>query len=195
LFFPIAWGLSWQNLAPLIGAVPNILLNVLSVFEYQKDLNHHYSLPILPFLLLMVMSSFAQNRTWLFRSRRIILWCLICFLFLGRPAYFAIRYLDEGLRTVRASHIALRLIEDERPVLVPSHIVPHVTHRLTTVTMLTAGQENIDLSFYDYVFLDTDYPGALNSLETVQNLRDRLQDDRAFALIFNRNQVYLFARQ
>jgi len=55
LVVPVIWGLSPQFWAPLIGAMPAVLLNVLSESDSQRNLVQHYSLPVLPFLLLAVI--------------------------------------------------------------------------------------------------------------------------------------------
>jgi uncharacterized membrane protein len=94
LVLPVVWGMSPQHLAPLISAIPTLVLNILSDKHAQRDLIHQYSVPVLPFLLLAVISSLAAKKGWLRSRRAIILWSLLTFLGLAKYGYFWSRYLD-----------------------------------------------------------------------------------------------------
>ena len=74
LTIPVIWGLSLQHLTPLVPALPALLLNLLTDYSPQKDLTHQYSLTILPFLLLAVITSLANNKSWIKSSKIIIIW-------------------------------------------------------------------------------------------------------------------------
>lgn len=56
LTLPVIWGLSPRYLTPLVGALPTLILNVLSEEPFQRSLAYQYSLPVIPFLLLAVIS-------------------------------------------------------------------------------------------------------------------------------------------
>lgn len=56
LCLPVIWGLSPKHLTPLLMALPTLLLNVLSQDPFQRSLAYQYSLPVIPFLLLAVLS-------------------------------------------------------------------------------------------------------------------------------------------
>ncbi|MEG4805523.1 DUF2079 domain-containing protein [Microcoleus sp. ARI1-B5] len=56
LILPVIWGLSPRHLTPLVGALPTLVLNVLSQEPFQRSLAYQYSLPVIPFLLLAVIS-------------------------------------------------------------------------------------------------------------------------------------------
>ncbi|WP_293122044.1 DUF2079 domain-containing protein [Microcoleus sp. bin38.metabat.b11b12b14.051] len=62
LFLPAIWWLSPRHLSPLIGALPMLLMNILSDIEAQRDLIHQYSVPIFPFLLIAVISTIADRQ-------------------------------------------------------------------------------------------------------------------------------------
>ncbi|MBC6435857.1 DUF2079 domain-containing protein [Nostoc sp. HG1] len=62
LFLPVIWWLSPRHLSPLIGALPMLLMNILSDIEAQRDLIHQYSVPIFPFLLTVVISTLADRQ-------------------------------------------------------------------------------------------------------------------------------------
>ena len=55
LILPVIWGLSPRYLTPLVGALPTLVLNVLSEEPFQRSLAYQYSLPAIPFLLLAVI--------------------------------------------------------------------------------------------------------------------------------------------
>ena len=62
LFLPAIWWLSPRHLAPLIGALPVLVMNILSDIEAQRDLIHQYSVPIFPFILTAVISTLADRQ-------------------------------------------------------------------------------------------------------------------------------------
>ncbi|WP_293331708.1 DUF2079 domain-containing protein [Microcoleus sp. CAWBG58] len=62
LFSPVIWWLSPRHLSPLIGAFPMLVMNILSDIEAQRDLIHQYSVPIFPFLLIVVISTLADRQ-------------------------------------------------------------------------------------------------------------------------------------
>lgn len=56
LCLPVFWGLAPKYWTPLIMALPTLGLNVLSQDPFQRSLAYQYSLPVIPFLLLAVLS-------------------------------------------------------------------------------------------------------------------------------------------
>ena len=62
LFLPVIWWISPRHLAPLIGASPVLVMNILSDIEAQRDLIHQYSVPIFPFILTAVISTLADRQ-------------------------------------------------------------------------------------------------------------------------------------
>ncbi|MGE5656585.1 MAG: DUF2079 domain-containing protein [Actinomycetota bacterium] len=61
LCLPVIWGLAPKYLSPLIGALPTLMMNILSELDSQRDLVHQYSLPILPFLIVAAIASLAAR--------------------------------------------------------------------------------------------------------------------------------------
>lgn len=195
LSFPLVWGLSWRYLMPMVGALPSLGLNLLTTFAAQKDLNHQYSLTILPFLILSVLVALAHQKTWLRRPHEILAWSLTCFLLLGKVEYFVVRYFDEGFNTVWASREAITLVNKTESVLVPAHILPHVSHRFEPVRMISSGVEKTDLTPYKNIFIDLEFPTIHAAPETSPNLLVRLRDEPNFQLIFERENVFLFEQR
>ncbi|MFM1842272.1 MAG: hypothetical protein RLZZ490_1008, partial [Cyanobacteriota bacterium] len=53
LIAPVIWGIWGRAWALFIPAIPTLFLNLITDYQLQKDLIHQYSLPIIPFLLLV----------------------------------------------------------------------------------------------------------------------------------------------
>jgi len=70
LILPIIWLLfpwqgkmfRWRYLTPLICAAPTLVVNILSDVSFQRSLAYHYSLPVVPFLLLVVIAKEEGRR-------------------------------------------------------------------------------------------------------------------------------------
>ena len=201
LLLPVIWGLSPKHLAPLVGATPALAMNLLSDTYTQKNLTTQYSLPILPFLILAVISTLARtrgcrfpaahglsvaNKGWLQR-RGIILWSLIAFVALAKVGYFWSRYL-ETVDTWQATRSAVALV-NRGSVLTTSPIAPHLTHR-SVVQLATA--ESIDLSQFKYILLDRHHSGWASSPEIVTSLVGRLEQMPEFQLRYQQDGVFLF---
>jgi len=190
---PLVWGLSLRHLAPLLGAAPDLLLNLLTDYPLQKDLLHQYSLPILPFLLVAAIASLARGRFWWQQPRWIVLWSLVGFVALAKPGYFWTRYL-ETLDTWSATRAAIAQVETDGSLLTSAQIAPHLSHR-PVVKLVTEGAAALeDLTAFDYVLLNVPHPGWNSTPELAAGTRDRLEQLPDFTQRFARDGVYLFVR-
>lgn len=189
LLAPVAWGLSWRHLTPLVAAIPQLAMNLLSVHLALKDLVHQYSLPILPFLLLSVISAWAAGHTWLQRPRRIVLWSLVGFLALGQFYLFGSRYLST-LDTWQASRAAIAQVTTTGAMLAPAATVPHLSHR--QLIHVVANVEGVRLENYAYLLFNLRHPGRMSSPENVIQLIEQARQSPAFQLSYERDGVYLF---
>ncbi|KAM3101817.1 DUF2079 domain-containing protein [Phormidesmis sp. 146-12] len=193
LLIPIAWGLSLRHLAPLVAALPTLIINILSELELQRDLLHQYSLPVLPFLMLAVISAIAANKSWIKPLRAIVLWSLVAFLALAKYGFFAGKYLDR-LDTWQATRAAIAQVTTKGAVLTTSYIAPHLTHRpLLEYTKLIAPPAQVDS--FDYVLLNLQHPGWASSLELANQVLQLTQSNSQFRLKYQRDRVYLFERK
>lgn len=193
LTIPVIWGLNFRYFAPLIGAFPVLFLNLLSDSVQQKNLTQQYSLPILPFLLVAMISTLAAGRGWLRQPKKIILWSLVAFLALAKYGYFGSRYLRH-FNTVQASHEAVALVNTKGSVLTADHIAPHLTHR-SVVMLSTKNAVNFDLNAFQYILLNRSYPGWDSSQDLVDNLVAKLQIMPNFKLRYQKSEVILFENQ
>jgi uncharacterized membrane protein len=193
LLSPVIWGLSPQHLTPLVGAIPTLVLNIITDYQPQKDLTHQYSLPALPFLLLAVISTLAAGGGWLKNRRGIIIWSLVAFLALAKFGYFGDLYL-ESLDTWQATREAVAQVDTKGGVLTASQIAPHLTHR-PVVKLAITGSESADLTEFEYVLLNARHPGWQSNSQVVTSLLERLKQTPEFKLIYQRDDVYLFAQK
>jgi uncharacterized membrane protein len=167
-------------------------MNLLTDYWAQKDLVHQYSLPILPFLLLVVIDTLAAERHWLKQRRWILVWCLICFAALGKYTNFTGRYLTT-LDTWSATRQAIAQVDTRGGVLTTHAVVPHLTHR-PLIHFTTGDSLAADLTQYEFVLLNLRHPGFGSSPELAQQLLARLQTAEDFQITFNQDEVYLFRR-
>ncbi|PSP23250.1 MAG: hypothetical protein BRC55_10540 [Cyanobacteria bacterium SW_8_48_13] len=191
LLSPVIWGLSLQHLTPLVGAVPTLFLNLLTDHQPQKDLTHQYSLPVLPFLLLAVISTLAAGGGWLRSRRAIVLWSLVAFLALAKFGYFGSIYL-ESINTWQATREAISHIQPQKSILTDNHLAPHVAHR--PVVELIGSSSSLDqLTGFEYVLLNLRHPWS-DSQEVAPELVNKLRHNPQFQLGYERDEVYLFER-
>ena len=193
LVLPVLWGLSPQHLTPLISAIPTLGLNILSDKHAQRDLIHQYSVPVLPFLVLAVISSLAAGRGWLRSRRAIILLSLLAFLALAKYGYFWERYL-KSLDTWQATREAIAQIRTSGGVLTTHRIAPHLSHRRLIEFVDDLTPLPVDLAEFDYVLLNLRHPGGTGRPEFATNLVNQLKNAKLFQLRSQRDDVYLFVK-
>jgi len=208
LLLPIIWWLSPRHLAPLIGALPVLVKNILSDIDAQRDLIHQYSVPLLPFLLLVVIATLADrektpenpiklpiinyqlpiNNYQL--PKFIIIWSLVTFLALAKYGYFWTIYLD-SLDTWQATRNAIAFVKTQGNVLTTANIAPHLSHRkVIKLTNVNAAPNN--LSDFDYVLLNVRHPGWNSNQKFADNLVNELKNNPQFKLSYEGDGVYLF---
>jgi uncharacterized membrane protein len=191
VFAPVIWGLSLKHLTALVPAVPTLALNLLADYQPQKDIVTQYSLPIVPFLMVAVITTLADNRGWLRNRQKFTLWSLIFFLILARWSYFLTKYWPT-LDTWQATHEAIALIQTKGGVYTTNEIVPHLSHRaLIERTVTTEPQE---LTQFEYVLLNKRHPGSNSSPEFATQLVEQLQQTPQFQPRYQRDDVFLFQK-
>ena len=205
LLLPVIWWLSPRQLTPLISAVPMLAMNILSDIPAQRDLIHQYSIPILPFLLVTVISSLAASNQQKGKTifdrlpipnyplpRVIVIWSLIAFLALAKYGYFWTIYLN-GIDTLLATKEAISLVETKGSVLTSAQIAPHLAHR-PVVKLTQADAPPANLAEFDYVLLNLRYPGWMSDRAFVENLITQLKNNPQFQLKYQQDDIYLFTQ-
>lgn len=199
LLSPVIWRLSPKALTNLIPAIPALAMNILSNDGAQRDVIHQYSLPVLPFLILVVISSLRSDlgsqKGWLRSNRALILWALLGFLILSRLHFFAGRYW-QSLDTWQATTEAIAKVKanpDQGGVLTTAEIAPHLTHR-PLVKLAITDPPPADLTRFKHILLNVKHPGWLSNPEFATGLVNQLKITPQFRLIYQKDDVYLFDR-
>ena len=193
LAFPLAWGLSPRHLAPLVSVAPLMLMNILSEEGGQRDLVHQYSLPVLPFLLVSVISALAAGHSWLRQRRWMVLWSIVAFVIVEFYYSSNFRYFS-ALDTWQATRQAIAQIPaHEGGVITDNYLGPHLSHR-TDIYLARPRFLKDTLPKTDYVLLNLrhPFPGDRDRVETVMQ---RVQKHPAFQLTYQQDDVYLFTRK
>ncbi|MEA5533721.1 DUF2079 domain-containing protein [Crocosphaera sp. XPORK-15E] len=192
LLIPLIWGLSFRHLSPLVGAIPVLAMNLLSQDVLQKDLLHQYSLPIIPFLMVTVITTLATEKAWFRQEKYIIIWSLIGFLALAKFGYFTSRYL-ESLDTWKATQTAISQISTKGSVLTSTYIAPHLSQR-PLIKLAEDGADGFDLNQFDYILLNQLHPGRASSPELIESIKQKIGQIPAFKLTYQKDKVYLFKK-
>jgi uncharacterized membrane protein len=193
LILPIIWGLSPKHLAPLISAIPMLLLNILSTASTQRNLIHQYSLPILPFLFIAIISAISDNQGFLKTRRNILIWSFLSFIAFSKIGYFWSTYLS-SLDNNQAVTTAITQINDRAAVLTTGEIAPHLTHR-PIVQLTFNGTESIEIQQFKYILLNQRHPGWNSNADLIKKLKLRTEDSKLFDLKYNRDEIYLFVKK
>ncbi|MBW4614973.1 MAG: DUF2079 domain-containing protein [Desmonostoc vinosum HA7617-LM4] len=194
LLAPVIWGLSPQEITPLFSAIPCLLLNILADHRSQKNLIYHYSLPIIPFLILAIITGLATRKVWLQNKRAIILWSLVAFLALAKFGYFGsqhLKYLDNW----QATREAIALVKTQGNVLTTDLIAPHLTHRQLIKFISTDFPKIDDLNAFDYILLNVRHPGWSSTSEFATNLIKQVKNQSNFKLQYQRDDMYFFVKK
>lgn len=191
LVLPVLWGISPQHLAPLVSAIPAVVVNILATKQMQRDLIHQYSLPVVPFLILATISALAAGKGWLRSQRAIILWSLLAFLALAKFGFFWTIYLG-SLDTWQATREAIAQIDTKAGVLTTNRMAPHLTHRRLIQFVDDSTPLTTDLEQFEYVLLNVRHPYGSGNPEFAINFVNQLKSNRLFQLRYQRDGVYLF---
>jgi uncharacterized membrane protein len=194
LFLPIGWCFSGRHLTLLFPTIPTLTINILSNSSSQRDLLHQYSLPVLPFLILLAIATLKSETAWIRKPRWIMLWSLIAFLALAKYGFFTEKYLSR-LESWQAMQVAIAQIKPTQdPVLTTSYLLPHLTHR-PVLEYTRATEPPRSLEPYKYVLLNRQDPGIASTPELVQQIFEQIQQNQNFRIRFERDRIFLFERK
>ena len=192
LLLPVIWGFSFQGLKHLIAVVPCLSLNLLADFSLQKDLLHQYSIPIVPFLIVSVISTLAAGKGWLQNKRTIILWSIITFITLTKFTYFGGRYL-KSIDNWQATKQAITQVKTKSSVYTTTQISPHLSQR-KLIKITNNNSSTIDLQTFNYILLNVRHPGLGSTTEFATNLVNQIKNYHEFYLAYQQDDVYLFIK-
>lgn len=192
LVVPIMWGLSIRNLVYLLPAAPVVLLNLLSNYSLQRDLIHHYSLPVLPFLILAMIHTLRGRRPGINYRRWMLLWSVLCFLALAKYGYFWSRYLS-ATSTWTATQAAIAEVSSQGSVLTNENIAAHLSHR-PYIRLLFQEDDRDSVSEFDDILLNSRHPDWGTSPADQERLVTYLSTSPHFHVHFQQDGVFLFKR-
>lgn len=198
LMLPIILGLSIKKIPFLIPALPTLLLNILSDDNRVRDLIHHYSLPLIPFIFAWLTYSVIdiykyKTRKWL-SSRVLITWSIIAFFALAKYGYFPERYLPL-IPYNQDVKIAMKLIESQGSVMTTSYIANHLSHRkIITIIPSDNYQQKIESYPFQYILVSQKHLDSGMTEEKFNQLIDNLKQSLDYELVYQNNEVFLFKR-
>jgi uncharacterized membrane protein len=195
LFLPFIWCLASKKtsiLTPLIGALPTFAMSILSDDPAQRYLANQYPLPILPFLMIIAISSLGlinHQKLWYFRF--IAFWTVLAFVTMSRLNLFTGEYLA-SLDTWQANNDAIALVNTQGNILTTYEISPHVTHRLKIKNTFTNDSQNLEK--FDYILLNTRHSGFGSSRDYSLSLVNQAKRMPNYKLVYQKDDVYLFVK-
>ncbi len=189
LLLPMVWILRLRFLSPMLIVLPNLLLNLMSNLPQQRDLMHHYSMVILPFMVLCGLSVLAAGKPLILKHPSwIIAWSFLGFLSLTKYSYFGWRYLDRSA-TAPIVRSAIAQIPRDAQVLTHPNLAPHFSGR--SIVALTGSAPKLDR--VTHALLNRHVAETFGEPEA--KLLRQLKDDQAFELRSVQDEVYWFVRQ
>ena len=192
LFIPIIWYLNPYCFGVLIPTIPSLVLNLLTDYQPQKDLIHQYSVPIIPFLLLLVITSMQHKKRTTTFTKYTLVWSLLSFLTLAKFDFFISKYIKQT-GSLSAMREAVELIPPKVKVLTSPQFAPHLGHR-SIIKLAIKDQEPIDINNFDHILLNVRYPGWENSRDTVDNLVKKIKNDLNFKIEYSHKDIILFKK-
>ncbi|MFO0130877.1 MAG: DUF2079 domain-containing protein [Pseudanabaena sp.] len=192
LFLPVIWCLKYADKTLLVIAVPTIMTNILSTDPQQRYLANHYPLPILPILMVMVISSFNEfTKLNKWKYGFVIFWAALAFITMSRLNLFTGEYLG-SLDTWQASNEAIALVKTQGSILTTHEIAPHVTHRPQVKLAFSNLKPNLEE--FDYILLNTRHAGWQSDRDYALSLVDRAKKAPSLKLEYQKDDVYLFIK-
>lgn len=221
LILPVIWGLSPRHLTPLVGALPTLVLNVLSQEPFQRSLAYQYSLPIIPFLLLAVISKEAgsatdfvpdltdlRDRDNLEKGQKKSITNYQLFIpNLNAPktviiwSLIVFLFLGESkdfwlylnrADTVQASREAVSQIQPQASVLTDNRLAAHLAHR-PTINALSQISSEADAVNFDFVLLNLRHPWP-DTKQMGDRTANYLKKSPNFKLQYEKDDVLLFQK-
>jgi uncharacterized membrane protein len=192
LFVPVIWCFKYVDKTLLLITVPTIMTNILSTDPQQRYLSNHYPLPVLPILIVMVISSinkFTSQKKW--RYLFIVFWISLTFITMSRLNLFIGEYL-QFLDTWQANNEAIALVKTQGSILTTHEIAPHVTHR--PQVKLAFSDLNYNLEEFDYILLNTRHAGWRSDRSYALSLVDQAKKSPSLKLKYQKDDVYLFSK-
>jgi uncharacterized membrane protein len=196
---PVVWGLTWRHLGPLVGAIPCVVVNLISNDASFRSPLTHYAWPIVPFVFLAVIATLAAGDGW-FKSGRPIVYWVSALVLIGLVA--RARTLDFAQSIAGATgnerRKVLAMIDDDGGVLTTHQTASHLSHREIIqfifdnpkfVALRLPPEEKID-----WVFVDLREDSIVSIKPYAMELLKKYEADSHFRMIYDNDDLYLFHR-
>lgn len=159
LLLSLPTALFWRrrSFTILVAALPLVLVNLISSNPAQRNLVHHYNLPLAVIAVVAAIDGLQASGCRLWPWRRIA-WSALCWATLAKPWFFGGPYLSR-LPQVADLNEALRSIPAESRVITSSHLAPQLTHRSHIETIGGKPPELERLNRFDVLLLTPTDPG------------------------------------
>jgi uncharacterized membrane protein len=184
----------------LLPFLPLLILNLAAARPAMKDLVHHYSLFLVPFLALAVqqtlvpgLKGLAAYPRWLHGKVPLLVvgWSFLFFLLFSRITFF-IRGFHEHWDHLGSMREAVALVRPDSALLVSNNMAPHLSHRQRL--SILSPKELHRLNRYDQILIDRRHPGFKATPMLVKKMRQELKVMGGFRLLFRRDDVWLFQK-
>ena len=202
VLYVLLHGRNLAFLGRLLPAAPLVLINLAAAISPMKDLAHHYSLMLVPFLAGGVQATLAPGLSgvqaypqW-FRDRAprlVLVWGALAFVVFSRLS-FHIGQLQDRWAALAAMRDVAPMVSAQSRLLTNNSLAPHFSQR-RVIEMAQSGAARLDLGRFDQVLLDERHPGLNASPELVREIRSRLAASVQWQLRFDRDGVWLFERR
>ncbi len=159
LLLPFLALINKRSIPALIGTTPFYLTNIISSKGMQRELDTHYSIGILPFIIVACVDALEYNKT-LSKSNinkvfyTTILLSIIAFSTYSRAGYFQSRYLPRAKEAIALSQIK-PYIKANASILTNDNYVAQFSNRRV---LYTVEKDYLAIENYDYLV----FPGKRN---------------------------------
>ncbi len=140
----------------LTGAMPLVIVNLLSQSAPQRTLIHHYSLPIAVVSIIAVIDGLANDPRQDIPWKKLV-WTSICWAALAKPWFFTGPYL-ERFNTINDSKEAISQIKSSDRVTSTSYLIPHLSQR-EKIDFPRENETYTTLEDIDILLLNPNDPG------------------------------------
>ena len=195
LAIPLVWGLRLRMMAPLLAALPAIVLNLISENPHSRNPIYQYSVPVIPFLFLSVIMALAARKAWIAAPRGIVAWSVMSLVIAGAARGRRLLAGDSShWQSLAETRAALAQVRGDGNVLTTHEISPHLAHR-PWIQTLDSQTPLLDIAQFEYVLLHSEQPSVEAHNEKFAEVLTKVSRSAAFEKIYERGDVVLFKRR
>lgn len=191
LLLVVPWaGLCLLEPVLALGAVPMLLLNLVSANQFQSSLGFHYTAPIVPFVIGASVLGAARLRPAVARHAAIVVLALMTLALVGSPFRLSLGWISDLRAPDRAAKLAaIKLIPASVPVTASNHLGARLSDRRRFLAFPELGDAR-------WAALDSDdgFLGGDHRPRRFDTYVARLRRDPHWKLVFERDGVLVLQR-